>query len=118
MTKNKESTRYYSNKQEDYVAKLLGGYKTPNSGAGNFKKGDIQIKSASTLVECKTCTKEKESFSIKKEWVDKNKSEARMTLFVNSVIAFNFGPDTKNYFVIDENLMKYLIEQLNNEYKN
>ena len=116
-TKNKKSTRYYSNLQEEYVAKLLNGVKTANSGATNFSKGDVKIKVASTLIECKTCTKEKDSFSIKKEWLEKNKQEAKLTHYTNSVLAFNFGPETDNYFIIDENLMKYLIQQLENEYK-
>lgn len=67
MTKNKESTRYFSSNQEQYIAKLLNGNKTPNSGATLFKKGDVIIQRANTLCECKTCLKEKDSFSIKKE---------------------------------------------------
>lgn len=65
--KNKNSTRYYSTMQEDYVAKTLKGKLVPNSGAGKFSGGDIVNKEASILVECKTCMKEKDSFSIKKE---------------------------------------------------
>ena len=38
MNNNKESTRYYSDKQERYVSKLLGGQKTANSGAGKRAK--------------------------------------------------------------------------------
>ena len=30
---NKNSTRYFSTKQEKHVAKKLGGKRTPNSGA-------------------------------------------------------------------------------------
>ena len=44
--KNKESTRYFSSNQEQYIAKLLGGQQTPNSGATDFIKGDVRIKSA------------------------------------------------------------------------
>lgn len=114
--KNKESTRYFSSNQEAKIAKLLGGNKTPNSGAGLFAKGDIRVESASLLCECKTCVKEKDSFSIKKEWLEKNKQEAKLTHFRNSILAFNFGPDTDNYFIIDENLMTYLISKLKEEY--
>ena len=38
MNNNKESTRYYSDKQERYISKLLGGQKTANSGAGMWSK--------------------------------------------------------------------------------
>lgn len=33
---NKNSTRYYSNRQEKQVAKSIGGKQTPNSGATKF----------------------------------------------------------------------------------
>lgn len=38
--KNKEATRYFSDKQEKEVAKMLEGHQTPNSGATGFVKGD------------------------------------------------------------------------------
>ena len=66
-TSNKECTRYYSNLQEQYIAKLLGGRQTANSGATDFVKGDVIVSDASMLIECKTCLAEKDSFSIKKE---------------------------------------------------
>lgn len=112
-TKNQDSTRYYSNLQEQKVAKLLGGRQTPNSGATNFVKGDIICDEASLLIECKTCTSNKESFSIKKEWLDKNLIEAKMSHYSNNMLAFNFGPDSnKNYFIIDEKLAKYLVDKI------
>ena len=109
---NKNSTRWYSNKQEKNVSKIINGKKQSNSGATLFNKGDIKIKEDSMLCECKTCTKEKDSFSIKKEWLEKNEQEAKITHFSNSMLAFNFGPDTKNYFIINEKLAKYLIEKI------
>ena len=84
MTKNKESTRYYSELQEKHVADILNGIRTSNSGAGLFKKGDIIQKDASLLIECKTCTSNKESFSIKKEWLDKNNNERKLMRLDNS----------------------------------
>ena len=54
MTKNIESTRYYSDKQEKEVCKITGGYQTSNSGAGAFAKGDVVVKDVSLLLECKT----------------------------------------------------------------
>ena len=35
---NKNSTRYFSNKQEKHIAKELGGKQTANSGATPFYK--------------------------------------------------------------------------------
>ena len=35
----------------------------------------------------------------------------------NSCISFNFGPETDNYYVISEKLMKFLVEKLQEEYK-
>lgn len=118
MTKNKYSTRYYSSIQENNVAKALGGHTNTNSGAGNFRKGDVVVPQASMLVECKTCTTDKNSFSVKKEWISKNKDEAFDTRLDNSCIAFNFGPtDKTSYYIIDEKLMIYLLEKLEEEYK-
>ena len=116
MTKNKEATRYYSSLQENRVANNLGGTVCPNSGAGNFKKSDIMIKDASMSIECKTSMDNKESFSVKKEWFEKQKLEAFSNRLDNAVIAFNFGPDDKNdKFIIDYKLMKFLIEKLREE---
>ena len=112
MTKNKDSTRYYSEKQEKYVANLLNGLLTSNSGAGLFKKGDIIQKNASLLIECKTCVSDKESFSIKKEWLDKNNNEKKLMHLDNDCLCFNFGPDTSNYFIINESLMRFLVDKL------
>lgn len=109
------STREFSSKQEHYIAKLLGGDRTPNSGAGRFSPGDVQVPSADMLVECKTSMSEKSSFSIKADWITKNKEEAHSNRFSNSCIAFNFGPDKPNYFVIDEKLMRFLVEKLSEE---
>lgn len=118
MTKNKESTRYYSSLQEEYVAKLLNGQNNKSSGSGHFRKGDVIINDASMLCECKTTMTDKDSFSIKKEWITKNNEERFAMRLDNSCIAFNFGPGQQNYFVINEKLMKYLVEKLREEYEN
>lgn len=111
-TKNKNSTRYYSNLQEEFIAKFFDGYKTLNSGATNFVKGDVRVPDASLLIECKTVKTEKDSISIKREWLEKNNYEAKLTRYSNSMLAFNFGPNTKNYFIIDEKLAKFLVDKL------
>ena len=106
-------TRFYSSKQEKAVAKAVGGKKVANSGATAFNKGDVTTDSI--LIECKTCMENKKSFSIKKEWLDKNKEEAFEMGKSYSALAFNFGPDSENYYVINEKLFKILKEALENE---
>lgn len=116
MNKNKESTRYYSDKQEQYISKLLGGQKTANSGAGKWSKGDVIVKDAGISIECKTTLKEKSSVTVKKEWLDKQRRESWEDRMSNSAIAISFTPEgDKNYFVIDEKLMKFLVEKLKEE---
>lgn len=116
MTKNKESTRYYSTNHEESICKALGGHRQPNSGAAKFNKGDIIVESANMLIEAKTTMTDKESFSIKKDWVTKNKNEAFAVRMYNEAVCFNFGPNQSNYYVINERLMKFLVEKLNEEY--
>ena len=116
MKPNKDSTRYYSSQQESQIANMLGGAVQSNSGAGLFNKSDILISGASLLIEAKTCMKEKDSFSIKREWIEKNREEAFSQRVSNGCIAFSFGPNLPNYYVIDEHLMKFLVEKLEDEY--
>lgn len=116
-TKNSDSTRFYSQKQEAAVAKALGGTVCSNSGAGRYNKSDVQVKGASLSVECKTCMKDQTSFSIKKEWIDKHRAEAFAMRLQNDCIAFNFGPGQPNYYVINESLMQQLTEYLEESLK-
>lgn len=109
MTNNKKSTRYYSGRQERKVARSLNGRTVANSGASNFVAGDVVTDN--WLIECKTCTKEKQSFTIKHDWLMKNKEEAFDMGKEYNALAFNFGPDTQNYYVIDEYTFKELISQ-------
>ena len=107
--KNKP-TRYYSSKQEKRTANLLGGTTTKNSGATMFQKGDVYTEDFQ--IECKTKEKPCESFSIKKEWLEKNLEETLITGKKYSVLAFNFGPNEPNYYIIDEKLMSDIVDRL------
>lgn len=113
MTNNKKSTRYYSGRQERKVAKALNGKLVANSGAATFVAGDVR--NSLFLIECKTCTTEKKSFSIKKEWLEKNEEERFAMRKDYSALAFNFGPDTDNYYIIDEKLFRHINELLEEE---
>lgn len=110
MTSNKESTRYFSRRQESRVAKSVGGKVVANSGATAFHKGDVNTDMF--LIECKTCMEDKKSFSIKEEWLDKNTEEAFAVGKDYSALAFNFGPDKPNYYVINEKLFRKLVNYL------
>ena len=106
------STREASSIQEHRIAKKLDGNVISNSGAGLFKKGDVVLDD-NFLVECKTCMKPKDSFSIKKEWIEKNKKELLQNRLQYHCIAFNFDyNDPKDYYVIDDLLMNILLEKL------
>ena len=112
MNNNKESTRYYSDAHEKSICKALGAKQQSNSGAGHFNKGDVVHRDADMLIEAKCSMSPKNSFSVKREWIDKNVKERHSLGLCNSAICFNFEPDGDNYYVIDEKLMKFLVEKL------
>ena len=116
MTKNTNSTRYYSSQQEKYVAKKLGGKVNANSGATDFIKGDVLVNDI--LVECKTVMQKKNSVSIKKEWLDKLKKEAFSTNKIYRMLAFNFEPNGEMFYILDEKFIYSIIELLNKENTN
>lgn len=99
-------TRFYSNKQETKVAKQVGGRKTANSGATTFSKGDVVTDDL--LIECKTCTTLQKTFTIKREWINKNRDEAFAMHKSYSALAIDFG-DGEQHYLIDEKLFKKLI---------
>ncbi len=104
-------TRFYSNRQEKRVAKAVSGYKVVNSGATTFSKGDVTTDN--WLIECKTTTSEKSSFSIKREWLEKNREEAFAMNKDHNALAFDYG-DGRNWYVIDEKTfvtLQRLLEQ-------
>lgn len=109
----KEPTRYYSKKQEDAIAKKFGGARVKNSGATAWAKGDVNLDK--WLIEAKTKMTPSASISIQKEWLEKNNKEALFMGKPHSALAFNFGPDEPNYFIIDEALFETLIAALENE---
>lgn len=105
-----KSTKYYSNRQEKQIAKIVSGKQVVGSGSTSFHKGDV--KTNNFLIEAKTTISAKSSFSIKKAWLLKNKEEAFAMHRSYSALAFNFGPDEDNYYIIDEKLFKKLVDFL------
>lgn len=105
-------TRYYSKKQEQKVAKYVGGRRQANSGATAFQKGDVITDEF--LIECKTKTKDCKSFTVKEDWLLKNEEEA-FAMGRESALCFDFGPSAnKRYYVISErqfNLLQQCLEE-------
>lgn len=103
-------TRFYSNRQEKKVAKIVNGKQTANSGASAFSKGDVR--NDNWLIECKTLTEPKKSHTIKKEWLVKNAEEAFAMNKPYNALAFDFG-DGDNYFIVDAKIFKKMIDIFN-----
>lgn len=112
----KGTTKYYSNLQEEHVAKVLGGKKVPASGGTKFVAGDVVIPHT-MIVECKTTTKEdKKSWAVKKDWLIQNEKERMDLMLPYSALAISLDPTgTNNLYVIDEKLMKKLVDFLADE---
>lgn len=104
------STRQKSKEQENNVAKHLKMKRQSNSGATSFNKGDVI--GENILLECKTVMKEQKTFTIQKEWIDKNKEEAYQMRKRYSALVFNFGDNKENYYVIDEKLFGQLVDYI------
>lgn len=114
-TKTVKPTRFYSNRQEKFVAKVLDGKQVSNSGATAFNKGDVVTDD--WLIECKTTTKDAlASFSIKREWLMKNAEEAFAMGKDYNALCFDFGNGSKRYYVIDEKTFLQMKEAM--EYEN
>ena len=108
----RKPTRFYSSRQEKAVAKAVKGKQVSNSGATAFSKGDVRTNQ--WLIECKTNTTAKKSFSIKKEWIDKNKEEAFAMNKDYNALAFDFGMGN-NYYIVDEKTFIRMKEALEKE---
>ena len=107
-------TKFYSDKQEKAVAKALKGRQVSGSGASAYSKGDVSLKNI--LIECKTSVTEKNSYTVKKAVLDKIHKEAKEMRKFFAVQSFNFGPGSENYYVIDEETMKFLVSKIDEEY--
>jgi len=111
----KKPTRSFSKKQEDKVAKDVGGRRNLNSGATDWQKSDVSLESLLNI-ECKTKTTPSKSITIHKDWLIKNVEEALFMGKEFSTLAFNFGPGEKNYYILDEDLFLEFLEFLKEKY--
>lgn len=99
-----------SKKQEDEIAKMVGGRVQSNSGGTRFGGGDVHTQTV--FIEAKTPTADKQTFSIKQEWLEKAREQAFEQNKTSYALAFRFGPEQPDYFVISKQLFKYLIQKL------
>lgn len=106
-------TRTYSKAQENKVAQKFEGNRTLNSGATPEQKSDVLLDKFA--LECKTKVTSSDSMAIKKDWLEKNEKEALFMGKPYSALVFNFGPNEKNYYIIDEYLFETLIDALKEE---
>ena len=109
----KKTTVDKSSEQESYVAKYLDAWRTPRSGGGLSRKGDVYDEYS--LFECKTYMERRESFTVKKEWLeklDRERSEDRKAL---GILVINFGGNGNE----DNHVVMKLedFEALYNDYK-
>lgn len=108
------NTRKFSSLQEKQIAKKLGGKVQPNSGAANFVAGDVKLEFM--LIDAKTVITPKKSVAIREEWFDKIKYEAFSMGKEMSCIAFNYGPNKPNYYVVNEKDFMQLLETYKEKY--
>ena len=106
----KEPTRFYSKKQENDLAKHFDGERVKNSGATKFAKGDVTL--GKWLLEAKTKMTPSKSITIQKDWLEKLTQESLFMGKPHSALAFNFGPNEQNYYIIDEELFDFLVRHI------
>lgn len=92
--------------QEERVARLFNGKRTPQSGGGKFVLGDVI--SEDFLVECKTSVTVKDSYSVKREILKKADEQRREMGKELYALAFSFG-DEEDFFVINKKAMSRFI---------
>lgn len=111
--KQRPLEKAFSEKQETEIAKTMGGKVQTGSGGTRFGGGDVHT--ATMFIEAKTVTKDQTSVSIKKEWLEKAKQQAFEQSKNSYALAFRFGPDQKDYYVVDETFFKQAVKLLEEE---
>lgn len=107
--KGDEPTKFFSGRQERTAAKAIRGQVQPASGATFFAPGDI--KTSEFLIECKTKMKDSSVISIRKEWLEKTEKEALFIGKPHTALIFNFGPESKNYYIVSEEVFKHFVKE-------
>ena len=97
------STRKKSSQQEKRIAKAMNGKQVVGSGSTPFLKGDVIA--GKLFIEAKTKMEPSKSISVKKEWLEKAKTQALATRKEDYTVAISFG-DNKDYYIIEDTLME------------
>lgn len=95
--------------QEVRIAKMFGARRSPQSGGGAWKLGDVL--STDWLVECKTTTTPKDSYSVRKDILDKadhERAEMHKSYFA---LAITLGEQYDDYFVLSKKTMQGILSQ-------
>ena len=103
-----KTAKEISVEQEDRIAKMFGGSRTPRSGGGSWKHGDVL--SEDWFIECKTTVKPSLSYSINKEVLDKMEHERAEMQKLFSALSFTLGEAREDYFVVNKRTMLELLE--------
>ena len=79
-----------------------------------LKSGDVVGgKNNDWLFEAKTCMKEQQQFTIKKEWLEKLKQESFAMRKEYFALVFNFGiKNGENFYIINEKNFKQILDML------
>lgn len=94
--------------QEKQVAKLVDGQVQVGSGGTTHGGGDVLTDT--WFFECKTVISKKDSYSVKKSVIDKMMEQRFEQQKEYAALAFRFEPEGKDYFVIDSDTFKYMME--------
>ena len=94
--------------QEKQVANLVDGQVQVASGGLSHNGGDVLTDK--WFFECKTVITSKDSYSVKKSIINKMKEQTFEQRKDYCALAFRFSPEDKDYFVIDSDTMKYLLQ--------
>ena len=102
------SKKEASTLQEKQVANLVNGNVTVASGGTSHGGGDVLTER--WFFECKTVTTDKDSYSVKKAVLEKLKEQTFEQMKDYGVLAFRFSPEGKDYFVVDSDTFKYMMQ--------
>jgi len=87
-----------ADKQEIEIARYTGGKFQSNSGGTKFGGGDVHTKTF--FIEAKCHLKEKKTFSIPLDWLDKAKEQSFEQGKENWALAIRYDESGEDYFVI------------------
>lgn len=97
--------------QEKEVAKLVNGDVQVASGGLSHNGGDVLTNN--WFFECKTVITPKDSYNIKKSIIDKMKEQTFEQRKDYCALTFRFSPEGEDYFVIDSDTFKYMMQCTN-----